>query len=241
MELDGCGYAAKIFFYLLNVILALEGLLLMVGGSLLVILAQSSQFFQMTGHYEIIMIGLILLIIMGLILIVAIIMVDVAKCSKSIDIYKAYISIISSALGMAIAVGISAYVSRQKVAAQLSDFYTCVYVQYVGNKHNTFLRLSLMLAQRMLDCCGVGGILEPFVQETCPGRDGFWNAITTPTCPNTLSSLDEAIGKIFLGSFIGTAVLLGLAILCCCVFVNSVKLARDRLQQNNLFHLIPQT
>uniref|UniRef100_H2ZVA6 CD9 antigen n=1 Tax=Latimeria chalumnae TaxID=7897 RepID=H2ZVA6_LATCH len=122
--------------------------------------------------------------------------------------------------GLEIAAGIWGFSNQDKIIEELKNFYTETYQRYVSTKEAS-LKETLRAIHTGLDCCGIGGILEPLVRDTCPKKD-LLDEFTRKSCIVAINDVFTSKLNLIGGIGIGIAVIMifGMIfsmILCCAI------------------------
>ncbi|XP_062928543.1 CD9 molecule a [Mobula hypostoma] len=122
-----------------------------------------------------------------------------------------------------IAAGIWGFLNKDKVTKEVQDVYNSLYSEYVLNK-NESKKAALIAIQKGLDCCGMGGILEPLIRGTCPEKS-ILEELQRRSCPQAIEEIFN--GKLYIigavGIGIGIVMIFGMifSMVLCCAIRNS--------------------
>ncbi|MBN3317629.1 CD9 protein, partial [Atractosteus spatula] len=105
-----------------------------------------------------------------------------------------------------IAAGIWGLSNKDKVVTDIEDFYKETYNNYVKTKQEA-LKETLRAFHFGLDCCGMGGALEPIVKDTCPSKEGL-TVLSLKACPQAIHEVFESKLHIIAGVGIGIAIVM---------------------------------
>ncbi|XP_077166037.1 CD9 antigen [Paroedura picta] len=116
-----------------------------------------------------------------------------------------------------VAAAIWGFSNKEKIVDEIQKFYDKVYQQ--GNEPRR--KETLTAIQHALYCCGYGGVIEAWVQETCPEPKKTLDLSLKP-CPQAIeevfTSKLNVIGAVGIG--IGVVMIFGMIfsmILCCAI------------------------
>ncbi|KAK1167254.1 CD9 antigen-like isoform X1 [Acipenser oxyrinchus oxyrinchus] len=120
-----------------------------------------------------------------------------------------------------IAAGIWGFSNKDKVVGEVETFYKETYKNYISTKQPA-LKETLKAFHHGLNCCGIGGTLEPLVRDTCPEKDGIVATLTVQSCPTAINEVFNSKLHIIGGVGIGIAVIMifGMIfsmVLCCAI------------------------
>ncbi|MBN3278354.1 CD9 protein, partial [Polyodon spathula] len=120
-----------------------------------------------------------------------------------------------------IAAGIWGFSNKDKVVGEVEEFYKETYKNYILTSQPA-LKETLKAFQHGLNCCGIGGTLEPLVRDTCPETDGILATLTMQSCPAAINEVFNSKLHIIGGVGIGIAVIMifGMIfsmVLCCAI------------------------
>ncbi|XP_059843557.1 CD9 molecule a [Hypanus sabinus] len=125
-----------------------------------------------------------------------------------------------------IAAGIWGFLNKDKVTNEVRELYSSLYTQYVVHKDKS-KEAALIAIQKGLDCCGIGGTLEPLIRSTCPSKT-LLEEFQRRSC---LQVIDEIFnGKLYIigavGIGIGIVMIFGMifSMVLCCAIRNSREL-----------------
>ncbi|XP_051790360.1 CD9 antigen-like isoform X4 [Erpetoichthys calabaricus] len=119
------------------------------------------------------------------------------------------------------------------VAENLGEIYTVVYLKYL-NTRDLSLAITLKLFHNMFDCCGVaGGVLEPFVHETCQIK-GIWGQVTTMACPQLIPNKFNSSGVAILYIFIAVAAFMVMTAIFNGILLTAIKKDKNQVSQEAL-------
>ncbi|XP_061080775.1 CD9 antigen-like isoform X2 [Conger conger] len=105
------------------------------------------------------------------------------------------------------------------VGKQLAEYYRTIYMQYLKGDQSVVITLKLF--HNLLDCCGIGGSLEPLIRDTCPNKSIF--DFSTPSCPKAIADLFSANSSLILGCFVGAAIAMICTTVCSCILNKQIK------------------
>ncbi|XP_051889971.1 CD9 molecule a [Pristis pectinata] len=122
-----------------------------------------------------------------------------------------------------IAAGIWGFLNKDKVTEEVQDVYRSLYTEYVVGKDES-KKAALIAIQKGLDCCGIGGAVEPLIRDTCPKKE-FLEEFTRQGC---LQAIDDMFNKKLyiigaVGIGIGIIMIFGMifSMVLCCAIRNS--------------------
>ncbi|XP_051996368.1 CD9 antigen isoform X2 [Xyrauchen texanus] len=215
--MDGCAQMCKWFLILFNSLFALVGFGLVLIGFWLRFGAQTQGLFDIDLNTADFTIGVTVLMVTGVLMLVTAVIGDCGVCNQS----KTSLSVFAGLLSVLMMAEIAAGVMSFMWGGQVADFYLTVYAQYV-NSRSVGQAVALKLFHNAFDCCGVGGGIELFVRDTCPDGN-FVQKLTFSSCPNVIISMFDSKAPLLLGGFLGTAAVMMVALVCCCVLSNRLK------------------
>ncbi|XP_039621646.1 CD9 antigen-like [Polypterus senegalus] len=198
MALDSCGQFCKCVCIILSLIYGVAGLVLSGLGIWLRLSSMTRGLFDVNLDTKQFVIVVILLIAFGLMLLCFAISSLCGACTESVESINVAGFFLGLLFGGVIAGGTLTFIFKNTVAENLSEFYSVVYLKYL-NTRDPSLAITLSLFHNLFDCCGIGGgVLEPFVRETCPEK-GLWGSINTMPCPSIiLNTVNPYIGTILI-------------------------------------------
>ncbi|KAJ8384116.1 hypothetical protein AAFF_G00208180 [Aldrovandia affinis] len=206
-----------------NTLFAILGIAVLGLGLWLRFSSQTGGFFSIDLNTKQFVIGLTVLIVTGALVLITSAFGNYGACNEN----KTALRVFSCALGVLAAVeilaGVLAFMYSDEVGEELSAFYSTVYAQYINKAGDPSLSVTLKIFHNALKCCGIGGVLEPFVRDTCPSSKSFIDAITMPACPKVVRAFFKAKAPLALGLFIGTGVLMIFALVCCRVLIKHIR------------------
>ncbi|KAG9343046.1 hypothetical protein JZ751_015264 [Albula glossodonta] len=230
MALDGCGQLCKCILILLNFVFALVGFAMLGLGLWLRFSSETRGFFDIDLNTQQFVIGVTVLIVLGVILLLAAIFGDYGACNENRVALSVFAVLLGILAGVLIAAGVLAFINSDKVGQQLSEFYSTIYLQYVNKGGSeASLAVTLKLFHNALDCCGMGGTLEPLVRETCPKKGVLDTLFYTKACPGVIQDLFTSNAPVVLGCFLGIAALMICALVCASIMDQQIKKSRQPL------------
>ncbi|XP_039621642.1 CD9 antigen-like isoform X2 [Polypterus senegalus] len=208
MARDSCGYFYKCVCIILSLIYGVAGLVLGGLGIWLRLSSLTRGLFDVNLDTKQFVIAIILLIAVGLTLLCFSISSLCGACAESLE-------------------GI--YV----IAENLGEFYAVVYLKYL-NTRDPSLAITLKLFHYKYDCCGVaGGVLEPFIHETCPIK-GIWDQFTTMACPQLIPQKISSSGGTILCIFIAVAAFMVMTAIFNGILLTAIKKNKNQVSQEAL-------
>ncbi|XP_036406251.1 CD9 antigen-like isoform X2 [Megalops cyprinoides] len=198
MGLGVCGLLCKYVVIVLNTLFAITGLVMLGLGLWLRFSSQTGGLFNIDVNTKPFVIGVMVLIVTGAVMLIISAFGEFGACSEN-------------------------RIALNVVAGELSVFYKSVYTQYVSNGGESGPSITLKIFHNALKCCGIGGALEPFVRDTCPKTSGFIETLTIPPCPGVIENVFKTKGTLVLGLFVGTAVLMICALVCCRILIKQMS------------------
>ncbi|XP_069084544.1 CD9 antigen isoform X2 [Pleurodeles waltl] len=120
-----------------------------------------------------------------------------------------------------IAAGIWGFSNKDKIIKEVQTFYSETYAEYVKTKEVS-LKETLRGLQFALNCCGMTGVLETFLTDTCPTQKDVASSITIKGCPSAIEDVFKTklhiIGAVGIG--IAVVMIFGMIfsmVLCCAI------------------------
>ncbi|XP_041093836.1 CD9 antigen isoform X3 [Polyodon spathula] len=222
MAVDGCGQCCKVLLVIFNIIFAVVGLAMLGLGLWLRFSSETRGFFDIDLNTQSFIIGVIVLISTGALMLLVAILGHCGLCNESRSTLGTFLVFVGVLCGAEIAAGVLAFVNKDALVQNLSEFYQTIYLQYL-NKRDPSQAVTLRIFHNALNCCGIGGVLEPFVQDTCPKKEGIWDTLNTSSCLTAIANLFNSNAPVVLWSFIGIAVLLIVALICASILSAALK------------------
>ncbi|XP_058877555.1 CD9 antigen-like [Acipenser ruthenus] len=216
MALDVHGQSCKLLLEFFNIIFAMVGFGMV---SLGLCGSQTCGFFNLDLNSQMLIIGVFAA---GALMLLVAIVGHAGMYSESREALEIVSVLLVVLCAAEIGAGVLAFVNKDKVARSLSTLYKTVYMQYM-NKRDQRQAIALHIFHYGLNCCGMGGPLEPFVRDTCPKKSEFWDVLNTSSCVTAISNLFDSNAPIVWGFFIGIAVLLIVA----CYLSHSILVNED--------------
>ncbi|XP_066563479.1 CD9 antigen isoform X2 [Amia ocellicauda] len=227
MGLDGCGYCCKIILIIINIIFGIAGFLMLALGLWLRFSSQTRGFFEIDLNTQQFVIGVTLLMVIGALLLLVALLGDCGACSESRPALGVFTGLLVVMIVLEVTAGVLAFLNSKEVGKQMSGFYSTVYLQYVNKNGDASMAITLKIFHNAMGCCGVaGGVLEPFVQETCP-EASFFKKFGIPPCPPVIESFFQDKAPLVMGWFLGIAALMVCAVVCSSVLASAIKKGRD--------------
>ncbi|XP_051790359.1 CD9 antigen-like isoform X3 [Erpetoichthys calabaricus] len=233
MARDSCGYFYKCVCIILSFIYGVAGLVLGGLGIWLRLSSMTRGLFDVILDTKQFIIVVILLIAVGLTLLCFSISSLCGACAESLEgIYIAGL-FLGFLLAKVFVGGILAFILKNTVAENLGEIYTVVYLKYL-NTRDLSLAITLKLFHNMFDCCGVaGGVLEPFVHETCQIK-GIWGQVTTMACPQLIPNKFNSSGVAILYIFIAVAAFMVMTAIFNGILLTAIKKDKNQVSQEAL-------
>lgn len=120
-----------------------------------------------------------------------------------------------------IAAGIWGFSNKGKIIKEVQNFYTETYTEYIKTKE-TSLKETLKGLQFALNCCGLTGVLDSALTDTCPAQKDIISSITIKGCPSAIEDVFTSklhiIGAVGIG--IAVVMIFGMIfsmVLCCAI------------------------
>ncbi|XP_036406243.1 CD9 antigen-like isoform X1 [Megalops cyprinoides] len=223
MGLGVCGLLCKYVVIVLNTLFAITGLVMLGLGLWLRFSSQTGGLFNIDVNTKPFVIGVMVLIVTGAVMLIISAFGEFGACSENRIALNVFSFLLGLVAAMEIITGVLAFVYSDEVAGELSVFYKSVYTQYVSNGGESGPSITLKIFHNALKCCGIGGALEPFVRDTCPKTSGFIETLTIPPCPGVIENVFKTKGTLVLGLFVGTAVLMICALVCCRILIKQMS------------------
>nr|AIT69686.1 CD9 [Andrias davidianus] len=124
-----------------------------------------------------------------------------------------------------IAAGIWGFANKDKVIQELQTFYKDTYTQYTISTDESVkapLRETLRGVQFALNCCGLTGVVESLLSDTCPTQKDLISGLTIKSCPKAIDDVFNSkfhiIGAVGIG--IAVVMIFGMIfsmVLCCAI------------------------
>ncbi|XP_036408843.1 CD9 antigen-like isoform X1 [Megalops cyprinoides] len=222
MALDGCGQMCKCILILFNIAFGLLGSALLALGLFLRFSSQTRGLFDINLNTQAFVIGVIVLMVVGAFLLLTAIFGDYGACSENRSALAVFSGLLGVLAGVVICAGVMAFTNSDEVAESLSDFYGSVYLQYVNKGGDPTMEVTLKIFHNCFQCCGVGGVIEPFVRSTCT-ESGILDFLKSKPCPAVIVSTFRSKAPLVLGIFLGTAALMLLAIVCSVILRRAIS------------------
>ncbi|KAG8438865.1 hypothetical protein GDO86_005163 [Hymenochirus boettgeri] len=122
-----------------------------------------------------------------------------------------------------IAAGIYGFVNKDKVVEELKTFYKDTYNKYLSTK-DASLKETLKGIHMAMDCCGLTGVVDALLTDTCPNKQGT-NILSARSCPAAIDDVFTTKLHIVGAVGIGIAVIMifGMifSMVLCCAIRNS--------------------
>ncbi|KAJ8263980.1 hypothetical protein GJAV_G00143740 [Gymnothorax javanicus] len=167
-------------------------------------------------------IGVTVFILLGLAMLIISAFAEYGACKENNKALRVYYYTIGLLAFAVIVAGILIYFYSDEVGEETVTFYNTVYTKYLNNR-DAALSVTLKLFHNTMECCGMGGVLEPFVRDTCPSTKGILKALTLPPCPKVIGKFFTSRAPVVLGVFIGTGVLMLVTMVCCKILMKHIR------------------
>uniref|UniRef100_A0AAY4CZ11 Tetraspanin n=1 Tax=Denticeps clupeoides TaxID=299321 RepID=A0AAY4CZ11_9TELE len=236
MGLNGCGQISKCIVILFNIILAIDGLVMLGLGLWLRFSAETRGYFDIDMNTKQFVVGIAVLIAIGALMLIIAAFGDYGACNESRTALGIFAGLLAFLIILEIGSGVWVFTQSKEVADNLAEFYATVYAQYI-NKRDPSLKFTLTVINNGLSCCGIGGGLEPFVRDTCP-KMSFLETFTYPSCVNVITDLFESKAPVILGFFLGNAAIM-IATLICSLSLSKAIDHRNSTPPPTSFSLLP--
>ncbi|XP_041093835.1 CD9 antigen isoform X2 [Polyodon spathula] len=195
MAVDGCGQCCKVLLVIFNIIFAVVGLAMLGLGLWLRFSSETRGFFDIDLNTQSFIIGVIVLISTGALMLLVAILGHCGLCNESRSTLGTFLVFVGVLCGAEIAAGVLAFVNKDALVQNLSEFYQTIYLQYL-NKRDPSQAVTLRI---------------------------FHNA----SCLTAIANLFNSNAPVVLWSFIGIAVLLIVALICCHYLSRSIRLSQQ--------------
>ncbi|XP_078530116.1 CD9 antigen isoform X1 [Lissotriton helveticus] len=123
-----------------------------------------------------------------------------------------------------IAAGIWGFANKDKIIKEVQSFYTETYTEYMKSKDmkDNPLKETLRGVQFALNCCGMTGVLDSALTDTCPTQKDIISSVTIKGCPSAIEEVFKSklhiIGAVGIG--IAIVMIFGMIfsmVLCCAI------------------------
>ncbi|XP_008588160.1 PREDICTED: CD9 antigen [Galeopterus variegatus] len=118
-----------------------------------------------------------------------------------------------------IAAAIWGYTHKDEVIKDIQAFYKDTYEKLKGK--DELQRDTLKVIHHVLNCCGIGGVVEQFISDICPKKN-LQDSLTVKSCPDAIQEIFDhkfhIIGSVGIG--IAVVMIFGMIfsmILCCAI------------------------
>ncbi|XP_076121521.1 CD9 antigen isoform X1 [Alosa pseudoharengus] len=221
MGVDGCGQMCKCILILFNVIFAIVGFAMVGLGLGLRLSSETRGLFDIELKTQEFVIFVVVLIVLGSLMLIISIFGFHGACNENLSSLGIFAILLAIMAGVEIGAGVLVFMRSKEVSERIINLYASVYAQFV-NTHDPSLATTLRIIHEAFDCCGVGGLLEPFVRETCPNKD-FFGTLTTSACPAVILNLFQDKAPLIMGFFLTTAALMIIALVCSSLLKKAIK------------------
>ncbi|XP_034066117.1 CD9 antigen-like [Gymnodraco acuticeps] len=224
MALDDCGRLCKYTLFIFNLIFALVGFVFLGLGLWLRFSDGTRALFEIEEfNSSAFVIAVTVLIITGLVMLIVVVFGVYGACNEKRCALLTF-SVLVTILAVAVVVfGVIAYSRKVEIGLRMGEFYSSIYLLYVANS-DPVLAVTLTFIQKLLHCCGATGVtLLDFAKETCPDPDSFWEHIKMDACPGVIVEVFNRNAPVVIGLFVGTGVILFLALICSSILTNKLK------------------
>ncbi|KAK7166884.1 hypothetical protein R3I94_001306 [Phoxinus phoxinus] len=222
--MDGCAQLCKCFLILFNILFALVGLALVSLGMWLRFGADTRGFFDIDLKTAQFTIGVVVLVVTGALMLLVAIIGDCGACNHSKSALGVFSGLLFILIMIEISAGVLAFMMSGKVSEEVANFYATIYAQYL-NTRSPGQAMTLKLFHNAFGCCGIGGLIEVFVRDTCP-EGNIFQQLTFPSCPSEIQDMFKSSAPMVLGGFLGTAGIMMLALVCSVVFSRHISQSR---------------
>ncbi|KAL3054249.1 hypothetical protein OYC64_006553 [Pagothenia borchgrevinki] len=224
MALDDCGRLCKYTLFIFNLIFALVGFVFLGLGLWLRFSDGTRAFFEIEDfNSSTFVIAVTVLIITGLVMLIVVVFGVYGACNEKRCALLTFLVLVSILAGAVIVFGVIAYSSKEEIGLRIAEFYSSIYLLYVANS-DPVLAVTLTFIQKLLHCCGATGIPSlDFAKETCPDPETIWEHIKMDACPGVIVDVFNRNAPVVLGVFVGTGVILFLALICSSILTKKLK------------------
>nr|XP_033802030.1 CD9 antigen-like [Geotrypetes seraphini] len=132
-----------------------------------------------------------------------------------------YLAFLLAALLAKLAVAAAIYANQDGVVSVLQNLYLYAYAKFLKTER-TSLGLTLRVLHHALDCCGVTGLLDPIITNTCPARSGL-AIFTLSPCFSAISALFEKQGRVILSVWLGLGWVTTLTLICTVILLAGIR------------------
>lgn len=149
---------------------------------------------------------------------------------ESTGMLTAYFILLVVVLTVEVAVVTVIFSYQDGVIARLQNLYAYAYLKFLSTQMPS-LRLTLIILHHVLDCCGLTGILDQIITNTCPARSGL-DIFMVQSCPSAITAIFQRNGGAIQGVCIGLGVATILALVFTKVLQARIQRSREQPQQN---------
>ncbi|XP_067218928.1 CD9 antigen-like [Chanodichthys erythropterus] len=157
-------------------------------------------------------IGVVVLVVTGALMLLVAVIGDCGACNHSKSALGVFSGLLSFLIIIEIAAGVMAFMWSETLSEELANFYATIYAQYVYTR-SPGQAMTLKLLHNTFDCCGIGGLIEVLVRDTCP-EGNFLKQLSFPSCPSVILDMFKSSAPLLLGGFLGTAGIMVVALVC---------------------------
>ncbi|XP_061087850.1 CD9 antigen [Conger conger] len=222
MAVSGCGQLCKCVLIIFNILFGLLGIAMLGLGLWLRFSSSTGGLFDIELNTKQFVIGVTVLILIGVVMLIISAFGDYGACNENKTALRVFYYTVGLLAIAVIVAGILAYFYGKEFGDEASSFYMTVYAKYI-NKEDAGLSVTLGIFHNAFKCCGIGGVLEPFVRETCPSTRGIKESLTMPGCPKMIGKVFKTKAPVVLGVFIGIGALMFITMACCKVLIKHVR------------------
>ncbi|XP_062387976.1 CD9 antigen isoform X2 [Sardina pilchardus] len=224
MGVDGCGQLCKCILILFNSLFAIVGLGMVGLGLGLRLSSETRGLFDVELKTQQFVIFVVVLIILGSLMLIVSICGFHGACNENRSSLGIFAILLAIMAGVEIGAGVLVFMRSDEVSQDIANVYASLYAQFVNNR-DASIGTTLRIFHKVFDCCGIGGVLEPLVRDTCPDK-GFWGALSTSACPSVIVNLFQDKAPLIMGFFLANSALMIVALACYALLAKAIKESR---------------
>ncbi|KAM3597638.1 uncharacterized protein V6R79_007336 [Siganus canaliculatus] len=230
MALDGCGLVCKYILIIFNIIFSLLGFAFLGLGLWLRFSPGTRGIFEIEDLNSSAFVTIVsIMIAIGAGMLIVVMFGDYGACNEkrcSLQVFSVLLTIMAL---IEIVIGVLSYVNKEQFGETLVEFYSSMYVLYVKDR-DPVIGATLTFIHKTLDCCGITGIpIVEIAKATCPKPDGFLKSLITDNCPGIIINVLDRKAALVMGLFIGTGLLLLIALVCTAVLLKQLKKVQQEI------------
>lgn len=148
---------------------------------------------------------------------------------ESVSLLGTYFVFLLVSLVVELAVAVAIYTNQDGVVSLLQNLYTYAYLKFLKTE-KTSLGLTLKMLHHALDCCGVTGVLDQIISNTCPARSGL-AVFTLQPCSSAIAALFNNQGHAMLGVWLGLGGVTILAMVFTVILMAGIRGSRGQWER----------